>query len=44
LEDIIAKRRTIGGYFDKRITSPHQIIGSETDYLFQAHDFNPDMP
>jgi cellulose biosynthesis protein BcsQ len=44
LEDLIAKRQTIGGYFDKRITSPHALTGSETDFLLQAKEFNGNMP
>jgi len=39
-----ADRRTVGGYFDARISSPHQTIGRETDYLLLAKDFNPNLP
>ena len=37
-------RRTVGGYFDSRITSPHALTGSETDYLLQAYSFNDQLP
>lgn len=30
-----AKRITIGGYFDERISSPHKIYGNETSYLIE---------
>jgi chromosome partitioning protein len=39
-----ADRKTIGGYFDSRITSPHQITGSETSFLIQAHRYNRHLP
>lgn len=39
-----ASRKTIGGYFDSRITSPHAPTGSETSYLLSAHDRNNRMP
>ena len=35
---------TVGGYFDKRISSPHQPIGSEDDYPLTAADFNEELP
>jgi cellulose biosynthesis protein BcsQ len=34
------ERRTIGGYFDARITSPHKITGDESRYLLRAKDHN----
>lgn len=36
-------RRTIGGYFDERISSPHKITGNETNYLLRASDYNPNI-
>lgn len=37
-------RKTVGGYFDSRITSPHKTTGSETDYLLKAKDYNSNLP
>lgn len=39
-----AERKTIGGYFDKRIASPHVTTGDETSYLLSACEFNSNMP
>jgi chromosome partitioning protein len=36
-------RKTVGGYFDSRISSPHQLTGSETDYLVRASSHNPNL-
>ncbi|AYV46404.1 ATPase [Caulobacter flavus] len=36
-------RRTIGGYFDERISSPHKITGNETSYILQAHKYNTNL-
>ena len=36
-------RLTIGGYFDSRITSPHQQTGSESDYLIAASSLNNNL-
>lgn len=36
-------RRTIGGYFDERISSPQKITGNETSYVMQANKFNKNM-
>jgi cellulose biosynthesis protein BcsQ len=33
-------RRTIGGYFDTRIASPHKVTGDEGKYLLRAKDYN----
>jgi chromosome partitioning protein len=38
-----AKRRTVGGYFDERISSPHKISGNETSYLLKASDMNSNL-
>ncbi len=40
LLDESPRRKTIGGYLDERIESPHKITGNETDYLLHAHDIN----
>jgi chromosome partitioning protein len=40
----IKARKTIGGYFDTRITSPHSITGSETTFLINASEFNAAVP
>ena len=37
-------RLTIGGYFDERIASPHQLTGSESSYLVQAKTHNSYLP
>jgi chromosome partitioning protein len=37
-------RRTVGGYFDARIASPHKTIGSESSYLLKASDYNANLP
>lgn len=44
LGELIDSRKTIGGYFDERIKSPHTITGSETSYLIKSNDFNSQMP
>lgn len=44
LEELIRERRTIGGYFDERIESPHKKTGSETNYLIQACHYNENLP
>lgn len=47
LEKILSsgsQRRTIGGYFDERITSPHKATGNETSYLISACDHNEQIP
>src|SRR5580698_10498470 len=38
LEKILAskQRKTIGGYFDERISSPHKITGNETSYMLKG--------
>ena len=38
------KRKTVGGYFDERISSPHKTTGSETSYLVKCNDYNANMP
>ena len=37
-------RKTVGGYFDKRIASPHQATGDEKYYLLNASEFNGRLP
>lgn len=47
LEKILSlgsQRKTIGGYFDERITSPHKATGNETSYLTSACDYNEQIP
>nr|VFJ43207.1 MAG: Cellulose biosynthesis protein BcsQ [Candidatus Kentron sp. FW] len=47
LAEILAQgngRKTIGGYLDLRIESPHQITGSETEFLLHLKDYNPELP
>ena len=38
-----AKRHTVGGYFDERISSPHKTSGNETSYLIKASDANDNL-
>jgi chromosome partitioning protein len=44
LDALIKDRRTIGGYFDMRINSPHTKTGNETTYLIDARVTNPNLP
>lgn len=44
LDKLIAERKTIGGYFDERINSPHSITNSEAGYLIDANKENPNIP
>jgi|SRR6185437_12409283 len=39
-----ADRKTIGGYFDNRFSSPHQLLGRETDYILQCNEYNSKLP
>lgn len=38
------ERRTAGGYFDRRISSPHSKTGHESSYLIKATDYNSKLP
>lgn len=44
LGDLIAKRQTVGGYFDLRTRNPHNITGQETSFLIHAHERNKKIP
>lgn len=44
LDALIKERKTIGGYFDSRINSPHSKTGNELDYLLDARLINGDLP
>ena len=46
LEKILGekKRKTVGGYFDSRISSPHKKTGEESDYLIYGRDHNENLP
>lgn len=37
-------RKTIGGYFDKRLSRPDDKTGTETEYVQQIKDFAPELP
>ena len=37
-------RRTVGGYFDTRIASPHKTTGSESAYLVNPFESNTSLP
>ena len=45
LEKLLAEknRKTLGGYFDERIESPHKTTGNETSYLLQAGKYNKNL-
>lgn len=44
LEGLINARKTVGGYFDARISSPHNITGDEDKYLVQGYAINKSLP
>lgn len=44
LESLINERKTVGGYFDSRISSPHTVTGKETTYLVKPRTYNPHLP
>jgi len=46
LQELLAKknRKTVGGYLDSRIESPHKLTGTEASYLLNAHDDNKNLP
>jgi cellulose biosynthesis protein BcsQ len=44
LDDFIKQRRTIGGYFDQRINSPHLLSGKEASFLIDAKKINDNLP
>lgn len=44
LEKLISQRQTVGGYFDRRIESPHQILGREADFIIQVSQYNDNVP
>ncbi len=44
LEQCIREKKTIGEYINLRIESPHKIIGRETDFFINVHEFNREMP
>ena len=37
-------RKTVGGYFDARIASPHKTNGNESSYLLSARHYNNHLP
>jgi chromosome partitioning protein len=41
---LIGERKTVGGYFDTRIESPHGKTGKEDGYLVQVKPYNPNIP
>ena len=44
LDQFIRDRNTVGGYFDTRISSPHEPTGKEAAYLIHARPTNPKLP
>lgn len=44
LDQLIKDRKTIGGYFDTRINSPHSVTGEEDEFLLDARLINPNLP
>lgn len=47
LEEILTQgpeRCTVGGYFDRRIESPHKRSATESSYLIRGKDYNTHLP
>lgn len=44
LAELIQRRKTVGGYFDLRMRSPHIITGAETSFLIQVSEINSHVP
>lgn len=44
LEQLIKDKRTVGGYINLRIESPHQTTGREADFFVNVHEYNQEMP
>ena len=44
LDKLIKERKTVGGYFDARINSPHSPTGTEHEFLIKAHTYNSELP
>ena len=46
LQELLSQqdRKTVGGYFDSRIASPHRRTGSEADFLTHAYSINRQLP
>lgn len=44
LDAHIRERKTIGGYFDSRINSPHSKTGKESEFLLDARLINSNLP
>lgn len=40
----LSSRKTVGGYFDERITSPHKPTGNESAYLLHLSPVNRNLP
>ena len=43
LQTFINERKTIGGYFDKRIKTPHNKTGNESSYVIETAEHNPNL-
>ena len=43
LTDLIQRKRTIGGYFDSRIQTPHTLTGDETSFHIQVKEYNSEF-
>ncbi|MGB8276768.1 MAG: ParA family protein [Methylovirgula sp.] len=44
LDKLIQQRKTIGGYFDSRINSPHSRTSKEVEFLIDARLVNDNLP
>lgn len=44
LDALIKERKTVGGYFDTRINSPHERTGKESSFIIKAKTHNPELP
>ena len=44
LQSLINKRKTIGGYFDSRLSNPHKKTGTESSYVINIQKYNRNVP
>ena len=44
INEMIQSNKTISGYFNERIRSPHIDTGTESDFLILPHEYHKDIP
>ena len=44
LANLIEERKTIGGYFDSRINTPHALTGDESGFHVDVQSYNEETP